>query len=375
MMSFTRNISVGRSVCRLATAAAALGALFVAGLSPASACVAVISDLSGGNVAYNRISGTNVWVRMYVYNSQPNCTHAVKVYLGGSVLAENPAHVKVSPYYSQWNFLRTDATGKWQSEGNKGYVKFDTTHMIRDGSHSYLRVWVYPFGLTAFFSNSLDDNKDGTPDNIELYNKAYVLSDTNDINKATADKVYDHCWNMNHNIQPGKGASRTFPSKWGPDGVLQNLKYYTVFYIAAHGQFVSGQTYFDDPAAGYNWISSSEVAGYVSQKAGLIPYYNIVHIDACYTCMGFDMAHAFDIVTSIGGKQPDRAYIGWLDYVYGNQTAKNWTDHLWGCLVNRSTVGDAKHQADTAYPGVAGSGELEGDKNTTLHSVYSGTMG
>jgi hypothetical protein len=87
------------------------------------------------------------------------------------------------------------------------------------------------------------------------------------------------------------------------------------------------------------------------------------------------MAYAFDIVTSTGGKKYDRAYIGWIDGVWGDQTAAEWTDAFWGRLFARDTVGQAKWYADTYFQRVHGSAEIEGDKNTTLHAVYGGTLG
>ena len=327
---------------------------------------AFISELDG-NVAGDYISGTNVSVRMYVENMYLNTDHTVSVLLGASDLATGSSHVKVDPVSPAGQpIIRTDASGNWQSAGNKGWVYFDTTHLLSDGSTGDLNIKLVPSAGNTYFSNTMEGKT--------VYNKGYVLGGNSSTiyGAGSATNVNFACGMMKH--------STRFNSTEHKPTIETYLPAYTVFYIYTHGGWdvspYSGETMFRDcdsvkgEDVSAHCLPSSTVANAVSGKGGSIPYYNIVHIDACDSAgdgstVHTDMAGAFGISSGA----TDRAYLGFNGNVNDNLAHANWTYTVWTNLRNGQTIGTAVTNANNSYnPG--GTAHIIGDSSSTLHKVY-----
>ena len=328
---------------------------------------AIISDLQG-NVRsagdHIHVSGTNVWVRMYVQDSWVDRMHICEAYLGNDRLAGDIFSIKVNPCWGCEDMLRTDGSGDWQDSGNKGFVKFSTTG-LPTATQGSLRIKLRPEGKADFFSNTIDIV------NVQLYNKAYVLCEKWLVGAdSTAVYVHERCEDMNHSATPDDPVT----DKHNRDTILAHLPSYTIFYIAAHGEYNSSgnQTWFYD-CQGDDEISSGQVWYAINQKTTQ-PYYNLVHLDTCHSSDHNDMAEAFGILEDGGGARADRAYIGWVGIYWGFPSTNNWTKTLWDDLRLGYKVGEAIDDANARHNEV-GTARMYGDKNTVLHVfVYNGII-
>lgn len=328
---------------------------------------AYISELQGNTKDagdHINISGTNAWVRMYVKNSWPVNSHACKAYLAGSMLADYD-NIKVNPCFSgQDMLLSTDAAGSWQSAGDKGYVKFDSSAELVTGTEGNLKIKLFPYDETPFLSKW-----EGTEKPVRLYNKAYVLSNRDILwGSTSANYVHERCEAMNHSASPVESENETHNYAT----IISNIQTYTVFYIVSHGNH-EYQTYFMDCLDdNINVVHASDVQVMAEQKTAQ-PYYNLVHLDTCYSSDEQDMAKAFGILDPSGGARPDRAFIGWVGVSYSFPGNVNWTKEVWSLLSEGTTVKYAVDQATFDHREI-GTARVYGDYNTTLHSVYSGTI-
>lgn len=335
---------------------------------------AKISDL-GGNVAGSNISGTNVWVRMYVQDSWANTEHNVSVKLGGSVLAAGLWDLDVRtagptcPYT-----LVTSAGGDWQSSGNKGWVKFDTTSLLSSGNSGDLKVVLSTPGHSDFASNTIS--------NLTIYNRAYVLANStlNYANQA-ADAAHQSLEYMNHLTQPVHTANESDSAAT----IASYLSEKTVFYIDTHGGYDSllddmrfADCHNADLLYGFycdipNGIYS--VHDRVGGKTEYQPAYNFVFIDACYsagdgTNLRNVMAKAFEIISADGTSKADRAYLGWKGLSYDSSNGTAWVTAFFDFMSLGYTVSEAVNQANhSATP--PGTPVIIGDGNTTLHMIYN----
>jgi hypothetical protein len=327
---------------------------------------AYISDLSG-NVAGNKISGTNVCVRMYVKKSWPNIDHRVTARFGTTPMASTDNHIKVNTVSSAGQpYLRTDSSGNWHDSSNKGWVKFDTTSLLDDGTTGSLNIKLTPAGHSAFCSNGSSD--------LVIYNKAYVINDPAILNGTeTANYVASKCSLMKHSVRRSTSDAR--------DTILGEIYKYTVFYAWNHGGYDPSSP--SDPGtyiigcsgdAQNDIVSQSLVSSFVSAyKGSIFPSFNLVHLDCCYSGAHNDMAKAFGILNNDGGSRADQAYIGWISYAWSFPENRNWTKSVWDQLSAGATVGDAVDFANANHyePGTC---RIYGDRNTTLHSVYCGVV-
>ena len=249
---------------------------------------AIISDLQG-NVRsagdHIHVSGTNVWVRMYVQDSWVNNMHTCEAYLGNDRLAASFLSIKVNPCWEWGDILRTDGFGDWQDSGNKGFVKFSTTG-LPTATQGNLRIKLLPDGKADFFSNTIN--------NVQLYNRAYVLADDELWGaNSQADYVHERCEDMNHSATPDDPVT----DKHNRDTILAHLPSYTIFYMAAHGNYDASkqETYFYDRLHSEEPIYSGNVRWALLQKTTQ-PDYNLVHLDTCYSSGHSDMAERFGIL-------------------------------------------------------------------------------
>lgn len=338
-------------------------------IAPQTAGTAYISELDG-NVKdagdHFNVSGTNVWVRMYVKDSWADNVHLCYPYLGDSILA-GYFGVKVNPGFELDMQLKTGSSGQWQSQADKGYVKFDTTDLLGTGTEGSLRVRLSPWDKTPFFSKW-----EGMEKPVRLYNKAYVLSNTSILWGSTAaNYVHAKCEAVNNSASPLEAENETHDK----EAILASLPTYTVFYMCTHGNN-EGQPYFFDCL---DWfpgptevVNASDVDVAVDTKT-VQPHYNLVHLDACYSSSEKHMAQAFEILDASFQARPDQAFIGWVGVSVSWPGTLNWTKEVWDLLGQGFTMKYAVDQASLEH-GEIGLVRVYGDYNTTLHKVYGGVI-
>jgi hypothetical protein len=328
--------------------------LAVSGL-PTAACTIWTSGFDGTNIAGSNISGTNLWVRAYVTKAKKfNSDYSTYMVLDGSTLASGSQHVKVDTVSPAGQpKIRTNATGYWMSDANKGWVKFDTTHALNDGSNGELRIQMYWTDGTT--SNTIYSTLIG---NYALYNKAYVLYDPAlSYGYDCASAATTACIDMRHSTR----LSNT--DDW--QAISDRIPTYTVFYFYGHGGYDSNtqETYFKDCPDTAD-IGSNLVSTEVGLKSSSQPQYNFVFIDACESATHSDLADAFGVTTA-----DDRAFLGWDGETHDWFANKNWTLDIWSRLYAGDTIAEAFTYAnDHNYEW--GTAKYDGDDDTTLHEVY-----
>lgn len=314
------------------------------------------------------MSGTNVWVRMYVQGSLANNDHTCRALLGTDPLAQG-LDIRVNPHSALWCDIRTDGLGNWQSPSDLGYVKFSTC-TLSSGMQADLCIELEPYpGMPRFQSTARSD--------IRLYNKAYVLGSWKPGADGQADYVHQKCEAIYHTSSP----MDTVNSSDSKATILSNLPSYTVFYFAGEGGDIrddfAQQYYFWDCISqdnGHEVYSLGEVHPSVVEGKTVQPYYNFVHLDACFSGENDSMPRAFGILGSLGQVNADRAYIGWKGWYLGlPQITTGWTSVFWDRLAAGDTVLDAKTEASRGRIDPA-TCQIYGDRNTVLHGAYCGTI-
>lgn len=91
------------------------------------------------------------------------------------------------------------------------------------------------------------------------------------------------------------------------------------------------------------------------------------------------MAIGFGVLNSGGGEIADSAYLGWDNYTWDLHVFADRSRDVFDGLSYEETILEAVLGADYDYPDILDpeydvSHQIFGDKNTTLHSVYSGTI-
>jgi len=334
---------------------------------------AAISDLQGNITTgtHIHISGTNLSVHMTVRNSWPNTDHTVSIRLGTSELAAGASCVRVDPVSEAGQpIIRTDSRGNWE-----GRIYFASTGLPTGtgGEEGLpLKVRLSSTGHPPFDSTAINY--------VQVYNKAYVIGSQEDQRMWNpACQANTACeQQMNHSVTPHELLANA------PD-IKSVLGSYTVFMTCCHGLWdeppYNNQTilldssYRRDPPdnnVGTHGVPSSQIP----EKGDMQPFYNLVHAHSCDSAgiaseAHIDMAHAFRIVTIDNQKKANRAYLG-LQGI-GFLEDWKWAGEIWDQLALGKTIQGACNEADRLYPSMS-SYLIFGDRNTTLNSVYCGTI-
>ena len=352
---------------------------------------AIISDLQGNtasDVDHYNVSGTNVSVALSIRKSWPSTHHLCTVYLGSRILAQGWSEIRAVPdpqFQPSTNraYIKTNGNGDWQ-----GRIVFDSTGRLSTDITDDLKLQLIP--IEGDPPTEGDPVQKGIPlysnpiECFQTYNKSYVLGNGADDSipfEEVADSHAVSLEDMNHSTYPAQSARYSHEKSQ----IVDKIPSYTVFCISTHGIRYSSTdsaffdcTYVEGGEGEAGDVDRHAVrSSMVPAKASNQPFYNFVFANACYSAgedslnVGYDMASAFGIVTTSGGKKESRAFLGWQGP--GWSPDKDWMKEVINQLTLGKTIYQAYVYADTHFPRW-GFARILGDYNTTVHSVYVGPI-